>query len=300
VLCAASFLLFMALLLPLVVAPRLARAPLAPYEVVVAQGRGAYRSASTGATVDSAALQHTTTVRGAPEDGSAAVAVVDTFATLEDLTPGLPDADRVLSAVEERIALDRRTGAAVACCGEDPAHQGLTLRFPFGTQQRDYDLWDPHVAAARPATFVRTDEVDGLEVYVFTQRIEPTEVGRQQVPVDLGPPGEASIVHAADKELWVEPRTGRIVRALADVTRTLERDGGTLATLASLSLGWNADTVGRQVAGAGAEAARLERVSRALPIAALALGAPLLAWGVVLTGRAARREPGGSAPPSSW
>ncbi|MGH9250648.1 MAG: porin PorA family protein, partial [Acidimicrobiales bacterium] len=59
-----------------------------------------------------------------------------------------------LSATRSIVAFDRNTGAGVEGYGQsidgDPIdHEGQILKFPFGTEQRDYEFWD---IALREAT----------------------------------------------------------------------------------------------------------------------------------------------------
>jgi hypothetical protein len=287
VLSVASFLLFMALLLPLFLAPRVARIPLNPLEITRARGTGTYFSQARAELVTSDAMQLTTTIRGDVEAGSAGVAVWDTFSALEDLRPEVPERDQVVWALEQRVALHRRNAEAVACCGENPPHQGLTYRFPLNTQQRTYPLWNPVIADDRPATYVRADRVNGLDVYVFTSRVEPTPVGTEVVPGGLAgsalPSVEVTVTYQADRELWVEPRTGRVVQELWNVQQQLERQDAPPTEYSSVQLSWTDETIAEQVTKARREATRLEGVSSTLPLTALIAGGLLLGVGIILT-----------------
>lgn len=283
---AGSFLLFLALLLPAFVAPRVARAPLAPYWQIAARGSGSYLSEARAEIVASDALQVTRTVRGDLDAGSDEVAVYDVFTALEDLRPGVPATDRVVEATDQRIALDRRSAEPVACCDERPAHEGLTVRFPFGTRRAEYPLWDDEIGAARPATFQRTDRVGGVEVYVFTSTVEPTVVRTETVAGALvgvdEPSVEAEVVYAAEKQLWVEPRTGRIVDLRSEVVTSVEPAAGGPGVSARMQLGWDADTVDWALGDTRRLASRLARVTTTGPRAALAAGAALVVAGAGL------------------
>lgn len=282
----AAFLLFMSALLPAVVAPRTALLPLAPYTVVVAEGSGSYFAPSQGHLVVSDTLTSRLTIRGDLEAGSDQVAVWDTFTALEDLRPGVGPRDRVVSAVRERVALDRRTAQPVDCCDQDPVHKGLTYRFPFGTEPGEYLVWDAALGAGRPARFVRADRVGSLHVLVFASRVEPTQIGSEVVPGPLvgssAPSLEVSLVHAAHREMWVEPQTGRIVRQVTDVRQTMEHAGQEPTPYATLHLAWNDETVTQQARLATREVARMEGVSSTLPLTAVVAGGILAAVGIIL------------------
>jgi DUF3068 family protein len=287
VLFVAAFLLFMAMLLPRVIAPRVARIPLAPSNVLVAEGYGSYFAPSQGQIVTSDQLTRTTTISGQPEAGSAEVAVWDTFSSLEDLRATVLPEARVLSEASERVALDRTTGQPVNCCGEDPVHEGLTHRFPFDTQPGEYLMWEPTLNAAWPASFTRTDRLGDLPVYVFACIVPPTAIGSETVPGrfvgSAAPSVDVSLVHAVDIEVWVEPRTGRIVHRIDDVRQTLEQPDGATTPYRTLRLAWNDDTIGEQVELAQRDVARLEGVSSTLPLAALVAGVILFAVGIILS-----------------
>ncbi len=287
VLFVASFLLFMSVFLPLVMAPRVARLPLAPDSVRIAQGYGSYFAPSQGQRVISDVLTHTMTIEGDPEAGSADVAVWNSFASLEDLRPTVLPENRVISAMRERVALDRSSALPVRCCGADPIHEGVTYRFPFSTQPAEYQLWEPLLRDAVPASFVRADRLGTLPVYVFLCVVEPTQIGTEAVPgglVGLGAPSvEAPVLHAMNRELWVEPRTGRIVHDIVSVRQTLQQQDGQSTPFTTLDLAWNDETVQEQVDLAAREIARLEGVSTILPLTALVAGAILFALGVILT-----------------
>ncbi len=278
---AGSFLLFMALLLPLVVAPALRLLPLDRFSVTSSEGSGTYTSPRTGDLVSTDDLRHTTTVRGDVDRGSDEVAVWQVFATTEDVAPSVDAADRVLDELQETVALDRRTARAVSCCGEDPPHEGLTLRFPLDAGPGPHDLWDPHLRAARPAALARNDRVGGLDVAVYVQRVEPT-------PVASGG-ARGTLVYAADREVWVEPVTGLIVRVDENLRWTLEGPGAPSRPYRSADLTWSAASVGEAVAEAGALRTDLRRLTVDGPVAALVLGAILLGAGIRATARVRAR-----------
>ena len=137
----------------------------------------------------------------------------------------------VITATQERIALDRVTGQSVNCCGENPRHQGLTLKFPFDTKKQSYQFWDGPANAAFPAQFTGQEVVAGVKVYRFEQRIDPVTLGGQEIPGSLaGDPGAATVqtnvVYSNVKTIWVEPTTGIIVKGQQDVNQSLESLGG--------------------------------------------------------------------------
>src|SRR5215216_763841 len=203
------FLLFFGLFARVYTYPRLKKAPLDQYSEPVATGTGTYfnRSPDKLTEVTGAQLKNVRVVRGDVGAGSDEVAVWDSFNSTVDTAD-----NGVISATQERIALDRVTAQSVQCCGENPRHQGLTLKFPFDTKKQTYQFWDGPASRALPAVFTREETIQGVKVYRFEQRIDPVTLGGQEIPGSLaGDPGAATVqtnvVYSNVKTIWVEPTT---------------------------------------------------------------------------------------------
>jgi hypothetical protein len=295
------FLLFFGLFERVYAYPRLKKAPLDQYSTPVATGTGTYFNRSKLTEVTGAQLKNLRVVRGDSAAGSAEVAVWDSFNSTIDTA----DQGRI-TATQERIALDRVTGQSVQCCGENPRHQGLTLKFPFDTQKTTYDFWDGPALRALPARFTGEEEINGVKVYRFEQRIDRLDVGDQELPGSLaGDPDAASvptnIIYSNVKTLWVEPATGIIVKAQQDVSQVLETQGGEqVLTLLDAMLTYDDATVDRHADEAASGANRLGLLGVVLPVAALLLGLGCVAAGLVLLrspeGRRVARPEGESRP----
>ena len=194
----------------------------------------------------------------------------------------------MITATQERIALDRVTAQSVQCCGENPRHQGLTLKFPFDTQQTTYQFWDGPAQRALPAAFTREEQLNGLTVYRFEQRIDRLDVGDQDIPGTLAgdpdtPSVQTNIIYSNTKTLWVEPATGIIVKAQQDATQVLETQGGEqVLTLLDAVLTYDEATVDANADDAASGANRLRLLGTILPFAALLLGLIAVAAGLVL------------------
>jgi DUF3068 family protein len=277
------FLLFFGLFERVYAYPRLKKAPLDQYSTPVATGTGTYFNRSKLTEVTGAQLKNLRVVRGDSGAGSAEVAVWDSFNSTIDTA----DQGRI-TATQERIALDRVTGQSVQCCGENPRHQGLTLKFPFDTQKTTYDFWDGPALRALPARFTREEQVNGVKVYRFEQRIDRLDVGDQELPGSLaGDPDAASvptnIIYSNLKTLWVEPATGIIVKAQQDVSQVLQTQGGEqVLTLLDAMLTYDDATVDKNADEAASGANRLRLLGVVLPVAALLLGLVCVAAGLVL------------------
>ena len=279
------FLLFFGLFERFYAYPRLKKAPLDQYSSPVATGTGTYfnRSPDKLAEVTGAQLMNKRIVRGDVAAGTDEVAVWDSFnSTIDTADQG------VITATQERIALDRVTAQSVQCCGETPRHQGLTLKFPFDTEKTTYQFWDGPAQRALPAAFTRTETLNGVGVYRFEQRIGPLDVGDQEIPGTLAgepdtPSVQTNIVYTNLKTLWVEPTTGIIVKAQQDATQVLETPGGEqVLTLIDAVLTYDEATVERNADDAASGANRLRLLGTTLPIAALVLGLISAAAGLVL------------------
>jgi Porin PorA len=279
------FLLFFGLFDRVYVYPRLKKAPLDQYSQPVATGTGSYfnRSPDKLREITGAQLKNLRTVRGDRDAGSEEIAVWDSFnSTIDTADQG------VITATQERIALDRVSGQSVQCCGENPRHQGLTLKFPFDTRKTTYQFWDGPAQRALPAAFTRTERINGLTVYRFEQRIDQLDVGDQDIPGTLAgdpatPSVQTDIIYSNLKTLWVEPATGIIVKAQQDVTQVLRTPGGEqVLTLIDAVLTYDEATVSRNADDASSGANSLRLFGTILPLVALLLGLIAIGAGLVL------------------
>ena len=279
------FLLFFGLFERFYAYPRLKKAPLDQYSTPVATGTGTYfnRSPDRLEEVTGAQLLNKRVVRGDVAAGTDEVAVWDSFnSTIDTADQG------VITATQERIALDRVTAQSVQCCGENPRHQGLTLKFPFGTEKTTYQFWDGPAQRALPAAYTRTERLEGVDVYRFEQRIDRLDVGDQEIPGALAgdpdtPSIQTNIIYSNLKTLWVEPATGIIVKAQQDVSQVLETPGGEqVLTLLDGTLTYDEATVSANADDAASGANRLRLLGTILPAAALFLGLVAVAAGLVL------------------
>jgi Porin PorA len=279
------FLLFFGLFERFYAYPRLKKAPLDQYSTPVATGTGTYfnRSPDRLEEVTGAQLLNKRVVRGDVAAGTDEVAVWDSFnSTIDTADQG------VITATQERIALDRVTAQSVQCCGENPRHQGLTLKFPFDTEKTTYQFWDGPAQRALPAAYTRTERLEGVDVYRFEQRIDRLDVGDQEIPGALAgdpdtPSVQTNIIYTNLKTLWVEPATGIIVKAQQDVSQVLETPGGEqVLTLLDGTLTYDEATVSANADDAASGANRLRLLGIILPAVALFLGLIAVAAGLVL------------------
>jgi Porin PorA len=279
------FLLFSALLVRFYAYPRLQKAPLNQYSQPVATGTATYFNRAQLKEVD-ARVQNIRTVKGDPRAGSSTTAVWDSFSVTKDLGD-----NGVITADQERVAMDRVTGESRNCCGDQPPHSGLTFKFPFNTQKRTYLFWDTTARRAFPANYAGSEKVDGLTTYRFEQRFNDVRLDTVQVSGEQAQqPGvatvPATIIYGNVKTLWVEPRSGIIVKAGQDVTQELRTDAGvTVLTAFKGQLVYDDATVRGNADDARTAASQLRMIQWILPIVALVLGVVLIVAGVLAIGR---------------
>lgn len=138
------------------------------------------------------------------------------------------DFDNLVSASTWAFSMDRVSGevadpADVQLVMAMPATQvpiqGAWLKFPSDVERRDYDVFDPTLRTALPASFVGEETVAGRTVYVFRQEVGPTNVAKLYAdPLNTamvadaeGNEQRAFRFHAATRELRVDQGTGLVV-----------------------------------------------------------------------------------------
>ena len=225
--------------------------------------------------------------------------------------------DLVVNASLRSLCLDRYTGEAVTPCenqfyedaegervvGErgELLQPGLNFKFPFDTQQRDYQWFDTTLKKPVPANYVGEEEVKGLPVYKFVQTIPPTQVDELDVPGSLvGQPDvptvRAELYYEAERTLYVEPITGAVVAGSEDGRQELRADGRATAVFDG-ELTITDETVEGYVADANDNISSLW-VMTGLPVILWIVGGVLilLAIGMLALGRRGRHSRPAGAP----
>jgi Porin PorA len=283
------FLLFFALLVRFYAYPRLQKAPLDQYSKPVAVGTGTYFNRAQLKEVHGAQLQNVRVVRGDVRAGSADTAVWDSFNSTTDLSDG-----GVITASQERAAFDRVNAMPKQCCGENPPHQGLIFKFPFNTKKQTYPFWDLTARKQFPARFMGEERLLGLTVYRFEQQFSDVQTDSVEISGEMaGEPDQptvtAFVIYGNHKTLWVEPRTGQIIKASQDVNQVLQTPTGKqVLTVADATLTYDDATVRQFASEAKGNASQLSMLSVTLPVGAAILGLLLLLGGFA----AAARPPG--------
>ncbi len=285
-------LIFVSPLIKFYSVPRVEKAPLDRFDELFADGSGVYFSpnAKILGDVGPVPLENTQIYRGDGKAGSKSVAVYDVFSSTKDLTRGA-----VIEATTERVAFDRTSGLAVHCCGENPPHQGLFLKFPFGTKRITYQFWDSTAEKAFPARYLKDQTLDGLNTYEFESDVPPTKIGSLTVGGGLeGEPSstkiDAAIMYEAQTLVWIEPTTGGVVKASRLLHRWLEdpSNGQRLLILENVHAGYNDATVAHEASYLKGQVKQLRLATFGIPVFAPIIGVLMIAGGFLL-----RRTPKG-------
>jgi Porin PorA len=229
-----------------------------------------------------------------------------------------------LSFVQERVVLDAHTGEAVRWnpSGDDNSgeyisttlektdrlepdqgsalfkgHEGLVLKFPFGTEKKTYKFWDSTLRKAFPIQFKDEATIDGLKVYVFEQEVPQQEVPLAKplmVPGNLvDEPGRDSVevqrTYKNTRTLWIEPITGAIIKGQEQQHATIAYNGEDKLIATQVTIAYDDATVTKNVKGATengvaeggyqSKASQLNLIGFWVPLGALIVG--LLLFGFV-------------------
>lgn len=206
----------------------------------------------------------------------------------------------LLNAGTYRVCIDRREAVAVDCAvdhvdyDDDVAVEGLTLTFPFGTEQKDYDVFNSTTRQAFPATFEGVEELEGLEVYRFQVSIPDTVVRELDVPASFaGADGDgtvtAEVVYSNERTIWVEPTSGVIVTSEESPNTVLRGPEGTTgATILAGNFAGSEQTISDGVARAEDIRGQISMVKTILPVTMAVVGLLLIVLGALLVARRAR------------
>ncbi len=235
----------------------------------------------------------------------------------------------LLLAMVDTVTLDRSTAMAVSDDNhpggsmqkprtiEDtkPAtnialpHEGLSYRFPFDTEKKTYQVFDPIAQQAFDANYVNEEDVNGLTTLRFQQNVGYNAEGKLVEPiryaslyendedgevtaraelwgiegVDPQEPITMTRYYAAQRTFWVDPVSGTIVKSQEHANHYYAREAlHPEASLADYKVTSTESTVESQVAAARSERDRIGLWTRVLPISFTAAGLIALIAGALL------------------
>lgn len=195
-------------------------------------------------------------------------------------------------------------------------HKGLVLKFPFGTQKKEYQFWELNTRKAWPIKFEKEEKILGLNTYKFVQEIPTSKISEiEGVPrATLGLDGAGGVTverdYASTRTIWVEPVTGAIIKAADHQVSKLNYQGEARATATEATFTYTDATVEKNVNGGKepdgrdggdykAKAQQLSLIKGTVPLVTLVLGILLIALaGFLQTRRAPARRRAGSPPPA--
>lgn len=199
-----------------------------------------------------------------------------------DVPDCVDDSDeRLVSASSDVFATDRHTAEALNAPQYLPPSaeekEGLVNKWPFDARRSNYDYWDGMVGEAVPAVYEGSEDIEGLTTYKYVVDVPET-------PATVV--GEVEGIYSTEKELWIDPVTGSIIKQTQHEVRTL--DSGD--PLLDLQLGFTDEQVSENVEAAKENGGRLQMLERTVPLAAGALGLVLLLAGAALFVTGRRRD----------
>jgi len=288
------FLVVLGGLLKFYVADRVILTPIDQYAQTTSPGPGSYLDPTTQ-KVRSADLVAVRTLKGD-------VAASDKNTAVWDVSVVLSTGDgQLVQATVDRVATDRRTAEAVNCCGEavnsvPTRHSGLSYKFPFDTQKQDYQFWDANVKKAVPAKYVSEETVQGLTTYKFISEVPATQIQTLEVPGSLvgesAPSVQAPVYYDDVRTVWVEPKTGVIVKGSEQNKTTLRNSAGQdKTTVLQFDLTFNNDSQRSQAQLARDNIGKIDLLTTWLPLIGLLVGIVLIIAGLIIM-VSADRAPG--------
>jgi hypothetical protein len=280
-----TMLLVVGLLAWLWIGPQARQAPIDTSSQTIAVGGGSYYDFEQGETVTSDELRSVLNTQSDQSVYEGDDAVGDDIAVYDQTSGLFDDASgyEISYSGPTRIAIDRETALPIDCCDADPI-SGLTVKWPFGVEQTDYEVWDATLGRSVTASFVGEEEIDGIPVYRFVADIPESDAGPATDDAD-GP----QVRYEATRAFLVEPETGRIITSEQDVHQWIV-DPDTEETLidaADVSLQVSDETVADNVELAESDTSQLGLLGTLTWLGPL-LGIVLIVVGVLLF--APRRE----------
>ncbi len=242
--------------------------------------------------VEDATLEASVTIRADVASSTDEIVVWDQFTWLRDA-----DTDFGISSTSRRAGHDRVTGEAVDCCDamvneESTVQSGQAWKFPFFTEQRDYEFFETTVKEPVTMEFKGAEEIEGVEVYRFEQVVEGEVIGERTLPRSVaGLEGDGDVtgdeVFSITRTYWIDPTTGSPIKVSEDQSRVVVVDGQEVLTLLDAELVFDDASVRTALENSEEGRTTLPLIHTTVPLAALIIGVGFVAIGVILylTGR---------------
>jgi len=277
------FAVILAILLPTVVVPKSTKTPLNLNVTTIATGPAKLLNASTGQLVD-ANLRATRTVHSDSHASDSknttmdeSLCIVNVIGTTPNCVAASDPKGRLLSVTTDRVTTDRVNAMAVFVPGwganvngdTSIRHEGLAYKFPINSKQTTYPFFLPDLGKAFPADYVRTEHLNGLKLYVYESK-----TGTQPYKIQ----GIADGFYTDTRTVWVEPKTGQIVKGVEKQVQTLASGQVALDT----TLTFDDATITAQANTAKKAIKQAQIAGVWLPIILVILGIAALVGGVLM------------------
>ncbi|MDA8371277.1 MAG: DUF3068 domain-containing protein [Nocardiopsaceae bacterium] len=282
------FSLVLAPMLRFWMASALMKTPMDYYAQKVNRGENVtYFSAEERELIEGATVEAYSTLRADVAASDDDTVVWDQFTWVQDV-----ERDFAILSTTRRAGHDRVTGEAVDCCDasvndESKKHSGQVFKFPFMTEQRDYEFFDTTTKEAYPITYEGTETVQGVEAYKFVQEIELTKTGERTLPkslLDMEGKGDvtADEMFSLTRTYWIEPTTGSPIDLKEEQYRGAYVDGEEKLVLFDGDLRFDDETIQKSIEGAEQGMTTLPLLRTTLPIVLVVIGGGLLVLGALL------------------
>ncbi|MFC4562103.1 DUF3068 domain-containing protein [Nocardiopsis mangrovi] len=282
------FSLVLAPLLRFWMAGAVMKTPMDQYNETTNRGEDvSYFSAEEVEQVDGATVEAYTTVRADVAASDEDIVVWDQFTWVKDI-----DRDFAILSTTRRAGHDRVSGEAVDCCDasvNDEAVQqsGQAFKFPFLTEQRDYEMFDVPTRQTLPITFEGVETIQGVETYRFEQVVEPTKINERTLPRSLlGLEGDGDVtadeVFTVTRTYWIEPTTGAPIDLIEDQHRGAVVDGEERLVLFDGEMRFTDATIEQNIEGVQQGLTMLPLLRTTIPLVLVVAGPALLAIGALL------------------
>ncbi|MBB4933829.1 hypothetical protein F4561_004649 [Lipingzhangella halophila] len=270
------------------VADAVMKTPMDYYDQKVNRGENVtYFSIEDVELVEGATVEATTTLRSDVAASGDDTVVWDQFTWVEDVDTGYG-----ITSTARRAAHDRVSGESVDCCdpsvNDEMVHQeGQAFKFPFMTEQKDYEFFDTTVQETHPIRFDGEETIDGMETYRFVQEIDPTKIGERDLPRDLvGMDGEGDVtadeMYSVTRTYWIEPTTGTPIHLSEEQRRVGQVDGEEVLVFFEGDMVWTDETVDSNIESTQDSLASLNLIRGTVPLLLVVAGVGFLAPGVLL------------------
>ncbi|MGC5054894.1 DUF3068 domain-containing protein [Micromonospora sp. DT48] len=208
------------------------------------------------------------------------------------------DTKELVSAYGAELALDRVSAAAVewneqyldeSGTPENVSFAGQMYKFPFNSEQKNYEIFDRDLRQTRVAQFKGTEEINGLEAYRYEQVItdEKLPLAADRVTLLLGAlaPGSTSgdVVYSNTRTVWIDPVTGSYLKVREQQKKVLVPNTGTPTTLLDADFSYNEETVTSSVDRAKKSRSQLTILGVYAPLGLVVLGLVLIVIGLLVS-----------------